>query len=111
VIPIQVTINKRHKDTETLFYNKWMKLVLKFPGIKLNSTFIWITELTKSSKTITEKVQQTRTTLQTKKHMHQRVCVAAEDVHKPLAEALKRNTRFAEESGIKTPLYAVLREV
>lgn len=75
---MQVAINKRHKDSEMLFYNEWNKLVLKFPGITLKSTFIM------------EEVRQSRTTLQMKKQTHQQVYLAAEDVHKPLAEALKR---------------------
>jgi len=37
-----------------------------------------------------EEVRQTRMTLQMKKRTHQQVYLAAEDVHKPLAEALKR---------------------
>ena len=100
VIPIQVTINKKHKDSETLFYNKWKKLALKFPGITLTSTFIWITELTKSSKTITEEVRETRTMLQMKKQTHQQVFLAAEDVHKPLAEALERIRDLQKERDL-----------
>jgi hypothetical protein len=30
VVPMQVTINARHKDSETLFYNKWAKWKSKF---------------------------------------------------------------------------------
>jgi hypothetical protein len=90
VIPIQVMISKRHKDSEALFYHKWKKWESRFPGIKLCSTFIWIVEDTKSTTAIKGEVGNTRTTKQTKSRDHVQVYLSAEDVHKPLGEALKR---------------------
>src|SRR5260370_40162565 len=81
VIPIKVMISKKHKDSEALFYNKWES---RFPGIKLYSTFIWIVEVTKSTK---GEVRDTRTTKQVESRDHVQVYLSAEDVQKPLVEA------------------------
>jgi hypothetical protein len=86
VIPIQVTISKRHKDSEALFYHKWKKWESRFPGIKLHSTFIWIVEDTKSTTTIKGEVRNTRQ----RSRLSCETMFSAEDVHKPLGEALKR---------------------
>jgi len=89
IVPIQVAIGKKHKDTEALFYNKWKKWELRFPGIKLYSTFIWIVEVTKSTTTTKGEVRDSRTMKQAKSQDHVQVYLSAEDVHKPLGEALK----------------------
>ena len=104
VMPIQVTIGKRHKDSETLFYNKWKKWGLRFPGIMLNSMFIWIVEQMKLSTTIKEDVQKTRTMLQVKMQIHvslQRMCISLWEKHSSVYKIRQCCHRGGSE--IKTP--------
>lgn len=54
---------------------------IKFPGITLQLTSIWIVEQKKSCRTIERDIQQTRTTLQVKTPY-----ILAKEVHIPLGE-------------------------
>jgi hypothetical protein len=78
VVPMRVTINSRHKDSEALFYNKWSKWESKFSEYKLTSTFAWIVE--------TEILWQKITTQTKPKHMQ--AVIPLVNVHEALAKEL-----------------------
>jgi len=44
VIPIQVTISKRHTDSEWFFYKSWDSWKTRFHNYTLTTTFVWIVE-------------------------------------------------------------------
>ena len=44
VVPIQVTLAKTHKDSETAFYSRWSDWQTRFEGYKLETKFVWVLE-------------------------------------------------------------------
>jgi hypothetical protein len=43
LFPLQVTIAKRHRDSEQSFFNNWHRWVRGFEGFEVEVTFLWIT--------------------------------------------------------------------
>ena len=43
IFPLQVTIAKRHGDSEQSFFNNWHRWVRGFEGFEVEVTFLWIT--------------------------------------------------------------------
>jgi len=89
VIPIQVTISKRHKDSEAPFYHKWSKWVKKFSHYNLTTTFLWIIENDLSWRTIKEQNMKTRNTLY-EMPQHKQASITALKLHEPLGKELVR---------------------
>ena len=90
VIPMQVTINARHKDSETLFYNKWAKWKSKFFKHKLTSTFAWIVETEIFWEEVKQTTRETRQVTQVITPNHMSASIPLVKVHLPLANELAR---------------------
>jgi len=43
LFPLQVTVAKRHGDSEQSFFNDWHRWVEGFEGFEVEVTFLWIT--------------------------------------------------------------------
>ena len=90
VVPMQITINGRHKDSEALFYNKWAKWKSKFSQYKLISTFAWIVATEIYWAKIVERTRQTRQTTEVITPEHMLAVIPLVNVHEPLAKELER---------------------
>lgn len=42
VVPIQITVSNKHKDSETSFFSEWHRWEKRFMGYQLSSTFVWV---------------------------------------------------------------------
>ena len=90
VVPMQVTINARHKDSEAFFYNKWDKWKSKFSEHELTSTFGWIVETGMDWSHMIEETRKTRQTTHVIQPAHKQAFIPLEKVHEPLAKELAR---------------------
>jgi hypothetical protein len=100
VVPIQITVAKRHKDSEKAFYAGWRKWKAAFPDCTL-TTFVWIDEFDKSWDSIRAEHRTTRSGLKEIFPDHKQICVTVAEVHAPMGVELDllRQTR-----GNNTPL-------
>lgn len=60
IVPIQISINPFHKDSEACFYAGWQQWVKHFGDYTLSSTFVWIVEHDRSWKIIDEHLRALR---------------------------------------------------
>jgi len=89
VVAIQITISKNHKDSESLFYQKWDKWKQRFGRYNLNTTFLWIVENETSWKTVMMKQIKTRNNLYEMPE-HGRAYITALKLYEPLGRELDR---------------------
>ena len=84
VVPIQITINPFHKDSEAFFYADWEQWVKRFQGSTLSSTFVWIVEHKPSWKIVEEQLRSLRGGAQLITPQHKQMYVTAGDLYEPL---------------------------
>jgi hypothetical protein len=89
IVPIQISINPSHKDSETLFYADWAKWKNCFQGYTLSSTFVWIVEHKHSWNIVEEQLRSLQGGTQVVAPQHKRMHVTVSDVYKPLGERLE----------------------
>jgi hypothetical protein len=92
VAPIQITINPKHADSETLFYHTfWEPIRKRFPNFKLSSTFIWIVE-EMAGRAPLEHVEECSRLLRSGTHVvvpsHKRVVITLDHLYPILGERL-----------------------
>ena len=98
IVPIQISINPCHKDSETLFYADWAKWKNKFHGYTLSSTFVWIVEHKCSWNIVEEQLRSLRGGTQVIAPQHKQMHVMVSDVYKPLGERLEARYRRLQKS-------------
>ena len=95
VVPIQITIAKRHKDSEMLFYLNWARWQAFYDSYAMTTTFVWIVEDQQSWEEVMAKFRKTRSTLHMIMPQHQQAYVPVQEVYCPLGETLARIRRTA----------------
>jgi hypothetical protein len=98
IVPIQITINPFHKDSEALFYADWEQWVKRFEGYTLSSTFVWIVEHNPSWKIVEEQLRSLRGGTQLITPQHKQMYVTAGDLYEPLGERLEARYRRLQNS-------------
>lgn len=88
IVPIQISINPLHKDSEACFYADWERWVKRFKGYTLSSTFVWIVEHDRSWKIVDEQSRDLRGGMQSIVPLHEQMHVTVVDVYRPLGERL-----------------------
>jgi len=100
IVPIQISINPLHKDSEACFYAGWQRWMKHFEGYTLSSTFLWIVEHDRSWKIVDEQLRAIRGTTQLIAPQHKQMHVTVGDVYPPLGERLEaRARRMRRQSG------------
>jgi hypothetical protein len=54
IVPIQITLQENHSDSEAGFFNHWAAWSALFPGDTVNAKFLWIKETLRAIDKITE---------------------------------------------------------
>jgi len=90
MVPMQVTIDGHHKDSEALFYDKWAKWKSKFSRYHLTSTFVWIVETEIYWAEIMAQTRQTRETTQVITPNYKQAVIPLVNVYEPLGKELAR---------------------
>jgi len=98
IVPIQISINPFHKDSEALFYVEWDRWAKRFEGYTLSSTFLWIVEHKRSFKIVEEQLRSLRSGTRSIAPQHKQIFVTAGDVYKPLGERLEARYRRLQNS-------------
>lgn len=98
IVPIQISINLFHKDSETRFYAGWQSWVKRFEGYALSSTFVWIVEHERSWKIVEEQLRPLRSGVQLIAPHYKQMHVAAGDLYKLLGERLEARYRRLQNS-------------
>jgi hypothetical protein len=105
VVPIQITINPFHKDSEALFYADWERWVDHFEGYTLSSTFVWIVEHQRSWKIVEEKLRSLRSGTQLIAPQHKQMFVTTSQLHEPLGRRLEaRHKRLQSSKSLSVEL-------
>ncbi|KIM84761.1 hypothetical protein PILCRDRAFT_87561 [Piloderma croceum F 1598] len=60
VAPFQITINKKHKDSEAAFYSGWAHWKAFLEGYEVQTCFMWIIEDNQSGEELEEESRMTR---------------------------------------------------
>jgi len=89
VVPIQVTMNDRHGDSEMRFFARWSNWESFFVGYKLTSTFVWIVRDRRSRENIEEHLRSLRSGERVVAPKHMRVYITAREVFEPLGQRLE----------------------
>jgi len=90
VVPIQITINSKHKDSEAGFYTRWDQWEAHFEGYQLSTVFVWIVEDQNSWEEMEAQYLETRNRLRIVMPAHKHVAMPIMDVYKPLGEMVAR---------------------
>ncbi|KAF8350989.1 hypothetical protein F5887DRAFT_1068740 [Amanita rubescens] len=99
VAPIQITIAKRHTNSETVFYLDWDKWDEELAGYEIKSDFFWISTKKRKGRTVQEEERQlSDRTIRVPKHTI--YWVAIEQVHANLAHKLKRVAGMNDDSDV-----------
>jgi hypothetical protein len=98
IVPIQISINLSHKDSEALFYSDWEQWKKHFEGYALSSTFVWIVEHERSWRIVEEQLRSLRSGMQLIAPWHKQMHVTAGDLYEPLGERLEARYRRLQNS-------------
>ena len=91
---IQVTLAKKHKDSEKLFYEKcWGDWTEYLADFQVQSTFVWIDRVGPSENTVRQQKLVTRTRTILLNPQYTSIHVAVADVDQRLVEELTRKTK------------------
>jgi hypothetical protein len=93
IVPIQISINPFHKDSEACFYAGWQQWVKHFEDYTLSSTFVRIVEHDCSSKIIDEHLRALRDGTQLIAPQYEQMYITMGDVYGPLGERLQARAR------------------
>jgi hypothetical protein len=105
IVPIQISINPSHKDSETLFYADWARWKNCFQGYTLSSTFVWIVEHKRSRNIVEEQLRSLRGGAQVIAPQHKQMHVPVSDVYKRLGEQLQaRPSRLQKSESLPAEL-------
>jgi hypothetical protein len=89
VVPIQISINLFHKDSEACFYAGWRQWVKHFEDYTLSSTFVWIVEHHRSWRIVDEQLRVLRGGTQLIAPQYKQMYVTVGDVYGFLGERLQ----------------------
>ena len=89
VVPVQVTVAKKHKDSEAAFYSRWADWQKHFGGYKLKTNFVWIVKDEQSWMEVEEKIRTTRKNSKLIHPTHERIIVTVQDINANLGWALE----------------------
>ena len=89
IVPIQICLNRFHKDSEALFYSDWERWENRFEGYKISTTFVWIVEHKRSWKLIERQLRSSRSRPQLITPQHRQIHITAGEVFEPLGPQLK----------------------
>ena len=88
IVPIQITIAKKHKDSETLFYSGWCDWEEHFQGYQLSSTFVWIVEDEQSWRIVDAEFRSTRSGNKQVLPTHVQTFITVNDLYPHLGNVL-----------------------
>ena len=89
IVPIQIMINKSHRNSEEKFYAQWNEWQTHFEGYELQTIFIWIVENHNECKFIDAQSRETRNCSITIPS-HLCITVTMQDVYRDLGLVLSR---------------------
>jgi len=93
IVPIQISINLYHKDSEALFYANWERWVERLKDYTLSSTFVWIVEHKRSWKIVKQQLRSLRGGTQLIAPQYKQMYVTVGDLYGPLGERLEARYR------------------
>ncbi|KAJ7785809.1 hypothetical protein B0H16DRAFT_1445775 [Mycena metata] len=96
IIPIQVSIAKRHKKSHELFYAKWDLWIQRFQGYSLSTAFLWVKEIGAQ-----EKADVAATVHTTRARKEKALSPAYNIVRISIAQAAPIIAQTLERAGIK----------
>jgi hypothetical protein len=88
VVPIQVTVAKKHKDSEAAFYSRWSDWQKFFEGYELKTTFVWVVENEQAWVKKTEEIRTTRKNSKLISPEHEQIIVTVSDINITLGSHL-----------------------
>lgn len=88
VVPFQITLNKKHKDSEALFYAGWAQWQSFYDGYTLSSTFVWVVQHERSWKMVEETLKTLRSGSKLIAPSHKQIHIAVSELHAPLGRRL-----------------------
>ena len=89
VVPIQITVAKKHKDSEAAFYSRWSDWQAFFEGYELKTAFVWVVENKQSWVMKTEEFRITRNNhLKLISPEHEQIIVTVADINVTLGSHL-----------------------
>ena len=94
VVPFQITINKKHKDSEAAFYSGWARWKALLEGYKVQTCFVWITEDDQSWEELEAESRMTRSGQQEVSPPHMRLRVPVKALHPVLGAELSAIRRL-----------------
>lgn len=80
VVPIQITVAKTHKDSESVFYSRWSNWQERFRGYKVETTFVWVVEDKQSWAVKEEEFKITRSQSKLISPEHEQIFVTVKDI-------------------------------
>jgi hypothetical protein len=107
VVPIQITINKKHKDSEALFYYDWSRWKKHYEEYTISSVFVWVVEHKRSWSVIEEKLRATKRGPRLVTPEHTRNVITVGELYAPLGrrlEVVRRATRGKKRPREELPM-------
>jgi hypothetical protein len=89
IIPIQITIAKKHSKSEDKFFNNWKNWTSGLTKYNIKTTFLWITENKPLKESVMANDRTTRQATTIINPQYQKVVVTVREVNQNIGDSLK----------------------